>query len=228
MLDFRHEQKYIISETQMAYLKSRLGALLRPDPHAGYDGCYNIRSIYFDDLNNTCFYENENGTDPREKFRIRIYNNSPKRITLECKRKQCGMTQKQSCLLTKEQFLFLANGKAPKISVSSPFVLQKLCVLMETRLMRPVVIVNYDRMPFICATGNVRVTFDKNIASSQNFENFFSENLPKRPVMPTGKHILEVKWDEFLPDYIYDTLAAANLNRTTYSKFYLCRKFPNS
>lgn len=30
---------------------------------------YHIRSLYFDDYYNSCYNENEIGTDPREKFR---------------------------------------------------------------------------------------------------------------------------------------------------------------
>ena len=71
---YRHELKYVISATQIPLLKSRITSFMQPDPHTGADGSYNIRSLYFDDYYNRCFYENENGTDPREKFRIRIYN----------------------------------------------------------------------------------------------------------------------------------------------------------
>ena len=71
------------------------------DPHVTDTGVYNISSLYFDDCYNTCYYENENGTDPREKFRIRIYNHSDERITLECKRKERGKTLKTAHQVTK-------------------------------------------------------------------------------------------------------------------------------
>ena len=82
---FRHELKYLITTAQVEMLKSRLTGILSPDSHA-VGGSYRIRSLYFDDYDDRCFYENENGVDPREKFRIRIYNGSTDRITLECKR----------------------------------------------------------------------------------------------------------------------------------------------
>ena len=90
---YRHELKYVISSAHIPLLKSRISGLMQLDPHACEDGIYNIRSLYFDDYSNRCFYENENGTDPREKFRIRIYNHSDQRITLECKRKERSKTQ---------------------------------------------------------------------------------------------------------------------------------------
>ena len=100
---FRHEFKYLISAAQLPLLKARVAPLLKPDPHAGEDGTYTIRSLYFDDYHDRCYYENENGTDPREKFRIRIYNHSSAKISLECKRKDHGKTLKTACPLTEAQ-----------------------------------------------------------------------------------------------------------------------------
>ena len=83
---FRHELKYQITDAQLMMLKNRINHLIPSDSHAGADGVYSIRSLYFDDYENRCLRENEDGTDPREKFRIRIYNAASDRITLECKR----------------------------------------------------------------------------------------------------------------------------------------------
>jgi hypothetical protein len=38
-------------------------------------------------------------------------------------------------------------------------------------------------------------------------------------------HLMEVKFDEFLPDYIYRALMLDNLQQTAFSKYYLCRKY---
>lgn len=222
---YRHELKYVISAAQLPLLKSRIAHIMQPDPHGGAEGAYNIRSLYFDDYHNRCYYENENGTDPREKFRIRIYNHSPERITLECKRKQQGKTLKTACPLTTEQARLLMAGK-PLTGMEALFSLQrKLMLEMRTRMLRPVVIVEYDRIPYIYKNGNVRVTFDTNIASSGNLTDFLEGEIPKRPVMPSGWHLMEVKFDEYLPDVIYRALNLGQLQQTAYSKYYLCRKF---
>ena len=84
MNKFRHELKYIISQAQIPLLRSRIAQFMKPDPHVDKSGFYTIRSLYFDDFWNSSYYENENGTDPREKFRIRIYNHSTERITPDC------------------------------------------------------------------------------------------------------------------------------------------------
>ena len=106
-----------------------------------------------------------------------------------------------------------------------PPLLQKLLLQMRTRLLRPVIIVDYDRVPYVCKDGNVRITMDKNISASRQLDQFLEPVIPKRPVMEKGSHILEVKYDEFLPDYIKTSLELGTLRQTSFSKFYLCRRF---
>ena len=225
MVKFRHELKYLVTDAEIAMLKNRLNHLIGIDKHAALTGMYSIRSLYFDDYENRCFYENENGTDPREKFRIRIYNHSTDRITLECKRKERGKTLKTSCPLTLEQTRMLMEGRTiPNIS-QQPEVLRKLTIQMLTKRMRPVVIVEYDRVPYVYNNGNVRITLDMNVSSSTSIEKFLDEQIPKRPIMPVGQHLLEVKFDEYLPDFIHHNLNLHSLAQTAYSKYYLCRKY---
>lgn len=222
---YRNELKFLISAAQMSLLKCRLPQLLQPDPHAGEDGSYSIRSLYFDDYGNTSFFENENGVAPREKFRIRIYNGSDARIMLECKRKERGKTHKDACALTREQADTLMEGRLLPITSEQPPLLRKLLLQMQTRMLRPAVIVEYERVPYVCRNGNVRVTFDTNISSSSDLDSFFERDLQKRPVMPAGQHLLEVKYDDYLPDAVYAALNLSGLRQETYSKYYLCRKF---
>ena len=222
---YRHELKYQITDTQVAMLKNRINHLIPSDSHAGADGVYSIRSLYFDDYENRCLRENEDGTDPREKFRIRIYNASSERIALECKRKERGKTHKTSCPLTVEQTRLLMAGKILPDIGSQPPLLQKLTMLMLTRRMRPVVIVEYDRIPYVYKNGNVRITLDTNIRSSSAVEQFLERTIPVRPVLPTGQQLLEVKYDEYLPDFIYRSLQLHSLRQTAFSKYAICRTY---
>jgi len=221
---YRHELKYVVSAAQIPLLKARIAGLMPRDSHAGPDGIYTIRSLYFDDYYNRCYYENENGTDPREKYRIRIYNHCDEKISLECKRKERGKTLKTACPLTRQQTEQLMRGEVLPMTEETPPLLRKFLVEMKTRGLRPVVIVEYERIPYIYANGNVRVTFDTQIASSSNVQDFFAESLPKRPVMAAGQQLLEVKFDEYLPDFIYRNLNLRHLRQTAFSKYYLCRK----
>lgn len=222
---YRHELKYVISAAELALLRSRIQNLIPLDSHVGETGSYCIRSLYFDDYENRCYYENENGTDPREKFRIRIYNHSFERITLECKRKERSKTLKTACPLTLEQTRMLMVGTPVPDIASQPEVLRRLTLQMLTRRMKPVVIVEYDRVPYVYRNGNVRVTLDMNVCASTAVDKFLDAQIPKRPIMPMGQHLLEVKFDEYLPDFIHHNLNLHSLTQTAYSKYYLCRKY---
>ena len=222
---FRHELKYQITDAQLMMLKNRINHLIPADSHAGADGVYSIRSLYFDDYEDRCLRENEDGTDPREKFRIRIYNASSQRITLECKRKERGKTHKSACPLTVEQTKLLMAGKILPDIGSQPPVLRKLTLQMMTRRMRPVVIVEYDRIPYVYKNGNVRITLDTNITSSSAVERFLEPDILPRPVLPAGQQLLEVKYDEYLPDFIYRSLQLHSLRQTAFSKYAICRKY---
>lgn len=224
-LEYRNELKYIVSPRQIAILRNRIRSLMALDTHTGERGKYTIRSVYFDDYRNICYLENEEGASPREKFRIRMYNADKKTIHLELKRKEGGKTHKDSCPLTVDQCQAFLAGKGISCADSDPPVLQKFIFKYRMELYRPKVIVEYDREPYVYKTGNVRVTFDTDIRSSNRVEAFFEKDLFARPVMPIGCHLMEVKYDELLPDIIYRSLQADSLSQETFSKYYLCRRY---
>lgn len=228
---YRHELKFVCSEQQLALVENRIKAICKQDSHCGEDGQYTIQSVYFDDYGNTCYYENENGTDPREKYRIRIYNGSMERIALECKQKQCGMNHKESVLLSSEVCESILKGTWNACDVlgdveqSGNNLLRKFALLYHTKNYRGKIIVQYNRTPYIYSIGNVRITFDRNISVTKDLQLFGKSVRRLRPVMPMGYHVLEVKYDEVLPDYIHNLLQIERLRQTAYSKYYICRKY---
>lgn len=224
-LEYRNELKYVVSVSQLACLRSRIGSLMPLDSHGNEKGLYNIRSLYFDDYRNTCFYENEYGTGTREKFRLRTYNGNQNEIHLELKRKERGKTHKDSCILTREQCEQFFNGTGLPQNGDYPAVLRKFCIKYKAELYRPKVIAEYEREAYVYKTGNVRITLDTDIRSSNRIDQFFDHRIFARPIMPAGYHLLEVKYDELLPDHIYRSLQLQNLQWTTFSKYYLCRKY---
>ena len=222
---YRHEFKYPVSVNEFEMIKNRIHPLMELDANVGSEGRYNISSLYFDDLFDSCFYDNENGLDPREKFRIRIYNHDISRISLECKRKERGKTLKTSCLLSASQAEKLCYGEYLRDIGNHPPLLRKFTEQMMSRRLRPVIIVEYNRIPFVYKYGNVRVTFDMELSSSTEVTNFLTGTISKRPVMEAGMHLLEVKYDEYLPDVIYNALQIDNLKQMAFSKYSLCRKY---
>ncbi len=226
-LHYRHEYKYPLTNGQRLIEDAKISGIAQIDEHAADKGFYSIRSLYFDDYENSCYMDNENGVDEREKYRIRIYNHNLEQITLELKEKLRGRCSKRSCPITLSQCSKLMAGVIPEDIQPSQQVLRGLAYQMAVRLMRPAVIVAYDRVPYVYRPfdANVRVTFDDHITSVSDVSAFLDEKIFGRGVMPKGHTLMEVKFDSFLPDEIYSLLQLDGLTASTFSKYYLCRRF---
>ena len=203
-------------------LAGRLKNVMSQDIHQEGD-CYEIRSLYFDDLWDRCLEENEAGVDKREKYRIRIYDPRSDVIHLEIKEKNRGLTKKRTCDLSREECLAIMEGELP-LNIDGRAPLNSLQLQMRCNRMEPKVIIAYERTAFVHPSGNVRITFDRNIMASRNREEFLEDRVSGMvPVLPAGMHVLEVKYDEFLPDTIAQQLEIGKLRKTAFSKYYLGR-----
>lgn len=85
-MKFRHEWKHEINKGDYYELRARLSSIAYPDKN-GINGRCIVRSLYFDDLNDTALMEKINGVSKREKFRIRYYDYDKSFIHLEKKAK---------------------------------------------------------------------------------------------------------------------------------------------
>lgn len=225
MSRFRHEYKYFLDPPQKEILQIKANTLLMKDSHTNEDGKYKIKSLYFDNIGNECLKDNLYGSDPRAKFRIRYYNNNLSRIVLEKKYKKRGMCYKQSIPITIEECKEFMKGHIPTISNDDSSLKIELLSEMATKGLIPKTIVTYVRTPYVYPAGNVRITFDEDITSSNDISHFLEEKYIQRPVFGLGQSLLEVKWDELLPKHIQDVLCLENLNWTAFSKYYMCRLF---
>ena len=71
-LPARHELKYFINPAEMEALRQRLRGALSMDEHCVGGRPYAIRSLYFDDVDDSAFYDKQAGVMHRDKYRIRI------------------------------------------------------------------------------------------------------------------------------------------------------------
>ena len=216
---WRKELKYTISNGERIRMSSRLSAFLQRDVHAGEKKEYLIRSLYFDNLYDRVLKEKLSGVAIRDKFRIRYYDFDTAFIRLEKKSKRYSLGHKYQCRLTKEEVEEILSGHwAWMIQDERPLV-RELYLKMKLELYRPSVIVDYRREPFTYAPGNVRITFDRDIRSSKNVKAFFNKNAATIPVLDGGRCIMEVKYDDYLPDVISRTVLTAKNREQAYSKF---------
>lgn len=225
-MEYRVENKYLVSDLDLSIIAQRLQTVMHQDIHQN-GSCYEIRSAYFDDIFDSCMDENDAGIDYRKKYRVRIYDPVVSPIKLEIKEKTHGFTKKTSCSITAEEWESIYHDKED-LCFSERAPLNELILLRKSVRMLPKVLIVYERSAFVCETGNVRITFDRNIMASREVDSFFDERVHGLvPVLPKGMHVLEVKYDELLPDFIAKQLEIGKLRKTAFSKYYLGRMAVN-
>lgn len=216
-MKYRHEWKHEISYGDMLALRSRLSAVAKRDEHAA-GGSYQIRSLYFDNPADKALREKIDGVNIREKFRIRYYNGDTSVIHLEKKSKINGLCAKENVRLSQEEAQAIVDGDYMWMAKSGVPLVVELYSKMMCQGLRPKTIVDYTREPFVFAPGNVRITIDSNIRTGMQCTDFLN---PDCVTVPAGDApiILEVKWDEYLPDIVRDAVQLPGCRTAAFSKY---------
>ena len=94
---------------------------------------------------------------------------------------------------------------------------------MKVNRLMPKTVVAYQRVPFVYAPGNVRVTIDWNIRTGSP-RDFLD---PRGLTLPIAEDVtlLEVKWDEYLPNVIRRAAALKSRTPASFSKYAVCRVY---
>lgn len=219
---YRHEMKYVIPVFLHDEMVHVFRQIMSYDRHAGPSHEYNIRSLYFDDMYRTAYKEKLDGIQYRKKYRIRIYNCRDAVIALECKHKDGPYIYKESVKLSREEYDRILQGDIAFLAKRPEQMAKEFFVDARTNLMRPDVIVEYDREPFVNDVGTVRITFDKKLRAISWRENMFDANAPSFAVLPGEQMILEVKFTGILPEKIRRLFRTYNMVQTSASKFCMC------
>ncbi len=218
----RHELKHSINYSDMLQLRRKLPSVMRRDGNADADGGYRIRSLYFDNYGDKALREKIDGVDTREKFRLRFYNGDTSFIRLEKKSKRRGLCFKQSARVPLEACRALIEGDCEPLRQCGGALCLELYAKTQSELLRPKNIVDYRREAFFFPAGNVRVTLDYDIRASLNPPDFLNESYVSVPV--AEGIVLEVKYDEFLPELIRGVVSLSSRQAAAFSKYAAARK----
>ena len=215
---YRVEDKYTMPHTDFILLENNIRNVLKMDTNHRYK----ISSLYFDDMYDTDLIDTINGNPTRKKMRIRIYDDSFETIKLEVKYKNYSRINKKTCKITKEEMISLINGAPIEWAESeSPKNIFNEKIL--TSRLEPKVIVTYDRSAYLYNSGNTRITFDSNVRSSNQIELFGNSNLYHDKVEDLD-YILEIKYNEFIPDFVSNICSINSMMQISYSKYFMCRE----
>ena len=221
----RSELKYFINHMDYINLSTRLKHVMDPDHHSTPLKGYTVRSLYFDSINDICLNEKQAGLLLRKKYRIRIYNTNTASAKFEVKSKFNNQIQKVSSTISQESANKIIGGHHRELLTYEDPLLQQVYTTFVSQQFQPKVIVEYQRDAYLFDAFNIRITIDKNIRSCTSNLSLFSNDLHLILVIESGHHVLEIKFDQVMPDFILDLLQLSRFEKMAISKYVLSRRF---
>lgn len=226
----RFELKFILSLEQRERLLPELLPHLRADENAVTGAHYPIVSVYYDNAERDCYWENLNGAKSRRKLRVRLYGSQcgtqPPTCFAEVKHKVEGRNVKRRARLSIEEALAVAAGEPllKKLAPGEERTIEEIHTLVRQRALQPCVCLRYDRHAYagIEPGADLRITFDTGIA-------YRFERLTPVPddrdftdyLHPEGASVMEVKVTGAVPYWLTRLLGELRCQLQSHSKF--CR-----
>ena len=222
---YRYELKFILNRKQAEVLKHRLSLLMEVDANSvNPNHTYFIRSLSFDDLEDSAYYEKVDGIYERNKYRIRIYNLDDSYIRLERKEKTRDLTYKKQAIISKDACLRIIKGDLPNPASIENELVREFAIKQKLSNLKPSVIVDYERLAYTYPVEDVRVTFDENIKSGRFSDDLFDPDLLTFDVLEPDEVVLEVKYNNYIPSHLVSVITSIPSLRQAVSKFALCRE----
>lgn len=223
----REENKYLLNFVEAKKIQNKLSSVLKLDTNSK-TGEYNIRSLYFDSINDIDYNDKLCGREERKKIRLRVYDPKANKCKLEIKKKHGDIQNKISIWIKKEDAKKLINGEYEVLfNYFDDEDAKYIYSIMVLGCYRPKVLIEYKRIAYTFNEFNTRLTFDFDIKSSESNFNIFDNNINYLNVF-NDNIIFEVKYNEKLLEFISKILKEFDLKSISYSKYLYSRKIFNS
>jgi hypothetical protein len=227
MMVDRREVKYLVDRTTRTALTADLRKMMRPDPFAGEDGTYQIRSLYFDTHDFRAYHDKLSGAAIRHKLRIRAYGADPSHsngVRLEVKSRYLTSIHKSTVDVNWEDYGQLAEAIERRVFPPS-HLLQGGSVCMEffrirhQQNMEPKILIQYRREAYERTEVNrLRVNFDDELFATRNLD-LVGPLQGARRILQYGHSVFELKADGSLPYWMHMLIAKYNLREQSVSKY---------
>lgn len=203
---------------------------MRLDSHVMNNYDYEVRSLYFDSNFHHSFLEKKDGIAIRRKLRIRYYpeftKSDQKFAFIEIKKKINENVAKSRVYVPLESALEIlkdnnneANKFYDKASAQDKNTLKEIWFLNRRYNLKPACIVSYKRRPFLSKFEKTfRITFDTNVmVRNYNLDLHFGGG--SKFVVPPGICIMEIKFNNYIPNWAIKILQKNNCLQYKISKF---------
>lgn len=220
----RHELKYLINELDYFVWVKRLEKVLRRDSNDSGKG-YSVTSLYFDNCYNRALEDKINGEAIRHKYRIRYYNDNLSYIKLEKKSKIHQITTKESEPLLEEEVGKIYDNDVDFLLEKNKQLYYSFYQQIKHGLLKPKVIVKYEREAFIHPLGDVRITFDRQVKTANRQINILKGDVCYMDALEPGQAIMEIKFNGMLPEVIRSLIQSGHVMQAASSKYVFSRKY---
>ncbi len=228
---YRYEFKYVVPNYLKDKIKKDISYFMQIDRYAllQKQQKYFVRSLYFEDYNNSNFYEKIDGVRQRTKYRLRTYQknfNENSLIFLEQKsRFENHVTKYRRKISNFDLKLFYKSNKVfSLIHKYNEKLFSSFLYDYTKKNIRPKVLVDYYRTPYISNYDmNFRLTIDQNIIVSRSKELFYTPNRKINSLL--DNFILEIKFKRRIPSWFHKIIMGYNLQRVSISKFVVGIKY---
>lgn len=223
----RLEIKYIVDRTTRTALSRDLRAFMRPDAHAGDDGGYTVRSLYFDTPDYMSYHDKMAGTAVRHKLRARAYGEQPSEtpnVRLEVKSRYLNYIKKITVDLDSDEYCDIQDcwqrrRLPPGFFKRHSDASHEFFRLQRQLNMEPVILIQYRREAFERREINrVRVNFDDELVATRNTD-LLGPLRGARRLLQHGHAIFEIKVDNTLPYWLHTLISKYNLQNEAVSKY---------
>lgn len=212
----RKELKYEVSYEESRNIINVLDMLFPRDKHSNEDGEYTIKSIYFDNHLHEIENDKENDINSVKKYRIRMYNNDDSTLYLERKSNENGYIYKVKQKITRQDVENILNGNYKELLENGETLKTELYIKMLLKQFRPTIIIEYKRTAYRDELSKASITIDRCIRSIQDCKKFFDEDIQTEP---GKKYILEVKYENYIPEYIRNIVTNLENKKIAKAKF---------
>lgn len=135
------------------------------------------------------------------------------------------MTSKTSVQITEDEVLSIYNGNYEFLKFKEENLFKEFYLLLSHGLIKPKVIVKYERVAFVHPIGNLRLTFDSHVKTSSNQVNIFAKDIAYISALGAEEVIMEIKFNGVLPDFIKSLIQTSTVMATSSSKYVYSRKY---
>ena len=230
----RYELKYVIPSSWRSTIVDLISPFAVPDPQAGDLGHgrrgYRVRSLYFDTVQLSDYFERLDQAKVRNRLRVRTYDDPDARrpVFLENKRKCGRMVIKHRFRLCDSRRWLECNEPRPWLDLheasngSLQYAASVFHQLVEGGRRRPVSSVRYDREAFVPRdpqTNGVRLTLDHDVRANvaTTAHDLFAPS--QVGLIPRQWIVMELKFQRFAPAWMHTLRRELAICAVPVSKF---------